>query len=286
MKTPTYLLLAGLSVAATLVLACGKNSESPTGPPPPNQQITRSNVIAALFLGEGPLRSPQGTPCPNTGFWRAFPRGSRLRVRLSTALSTGERNTVEGFLSDFRGLVAGTFDLAIETTTQEDPIPGFLEVTVTSLSNSAVDARCPPGSGGCTKITLQAPGVLASSRTVARHQFGGNVHDHELGHGILGLCHVDGFVMPDALMATPGSGSIGNFNTAERQAIQAVMRSGLSAGATRADFERLGLVDPAGTSGASSSPAFGTVGGADDPPIRWPDRRESGGAAGRERERQ
>jgi len=285
MKTPTNLLLLGVSVAATLVLACGKNG-SPTSPPPPNPTITQSNVIAALFLGEGPLRPAQGNTCPDTGFWRAFPRGSRIRVRLSTALSTGERNTIDGFLADLRGVIGGAYDLIVETTTEEDPIPGLLEVTGTSLSNPAVDAFCRPGTGGCTKYTFQAPGVLASSRTVARHQFGGNVHNHELVHGILGLCHLDGFVMPDALMANPGSSSIGNFNASERQAIQAVMRSGLSAAATRADFERLGLVDPAGTSGASSSPVLGTEGGADDPPILRPNRRESGGAVGRERQRQ
>jgi hypothetical protein len=286
MKTPTHLLLTGVSVAAMLILACGKNGGSPTSPPPPNPQITRSNVIAALFLGQGPLRPAQGATCPNNGFWRAFPRGSRIRVRLSTALTTGERNTVDGFLTDLRGLVAGAYDLGVETTTEEDPIPGFLEVTLTSLSNLRVDAVCPPGAGGCTNFTFQAPGVLASSRTVARHQFGGNVHNHELAHGILGLCHLDGFVMPDALMANPGSASIGSFNSFERQAIQAVMNSGLSAAATRADFERLGLIDPAGTSGASTSPVFGTEGGVADPPVRRPNRRESGGAVRRELERQ
>lgn len=285
MRIPVNLLFAGLS-AALLGLACGRNGGSPTGPPPPNPAITRSNVIAALFLGEGPLRPSQGATCPDTGFWRAFPRGSRIRVRLSTALSTGERTTVDAFLANLRGLIAGAYDLAIETTTEEDPVPGFLEVTGTSLSDPQVDAFCRPGTGGCAKYVFQAPGVLAGSRTVARHQFGGNVHNHELTHGILGLCHVDGFAMPDALMANPGSSSVGTFNPAERQAIQAVMLSGLSAAATRAEFERLGLVDPAGTSGASSSPVFGIEGGADDPPILRPNRHEIGGAVGRERERQ
>lgn len=284
MKIPTYRLLAGLSVAL-LGLACGKNGGSPTSPPPPNPTTNRSNVIAALFLGEGPLRPTQGATCPDTGFWRAFPRGSRIRVRLSTALSSGERSTVDRFLADLRGLIAGAYELAIETTTEEDPVPGFLEVTGTSLGNPEVDAFCRPGTGGCAKYIFQAPGVLAGARTVARHQFGGNVHNHELAHGILGLCHVDGLAMPDALMANPGSASIGNFNAAERQAIQAVVRSGLSAAATRADFERLGLIDPAGTSGALSSPVPGTKGGADDPPALRRNRREAGGASGRERER-
>lgn len=286
MKPRAPFLLSGLLLVAALGQACGKNGGSPTSPPPPNPTITRSNVIAALFLGEGPLRPAQGNTCPDTGFWRAFPRGSRIRVRLSTALSTGERNTIDGFLADLRGVIAGAYDLIIETTTEEDPIPGLLEVTGTSLSDPAVDAFCRPGTGGCAKYTFQAPGVLASSRTVARHQFGGNVHSHELVHGILGLCHLDGFVMPDALMSNPSSANIGTFNPIERQAIQAVMRSGLSAAATRADFERLGLVDPAGTTGTSSSPVLGTEGGADDPPLRRPNRREGGGAVGHERQRQ
>ncbi|MEP7010057.1 MAG: hypothetical protein ABJC13_07020 [Acidobacteriota bacterium] len=289
MKPRAPVPFAGLFLAALLGAACGKNGGSPTSPPPPNPAITRANVIAALFLGEGPLRAAQGATCLDTGIWRAFPRGSRIRVRLSTALSNGERNNIDGFLADFRGLIAGAYQLVIETTPEEDPIPGLLEVTNTSLNDAGVDAFCRPGTGGCAKYVFQAPGILAGSRTVARHQFGGNVHNHELVHGILGVCHLDGFQMPDALMTNPNSSSVGTLNGAERQAIQAVMRSGLSGGATRADFERLGLIDPAGTSGTSgtlSSPGFGAGGGADDPPILRKNRREGGGAAVRERERQ
>src|SRR6185295_3497903 len=175
------------------------------------------------------------------------------------------------------------YELAIETTNEENPIPGFLEVTATSLSNPQIDAFCNPGAGGCAKFTFQAPSILASSRTASRHGLGGNVHNHELGHGILGLCHLDGAQMPDALMATPNSAATSNFNSLERQVIQAVMRSGLSAGASRADFERAGLVQPAGTSEASSSPGLGAPGAVDAPPILRPNRRERGGAAERER---
>ncbi len=283
MKSRAPVPLAGLILATALGLACGKNGGSPTSPPPPNPAITRANVIAALFLGEGPLRATQGATCLDSGFWRAFPRGSRIRVRLSSALSAGERSTIDTFLVDLRGLVAGAYDLEIETTTDEDPIPGFLEVTSTSLSDPGVDAFCRPGTGGCAKYVFQGPGVLAGSRTMARHQFGGNIHSHELVHGILGVCHLDGFQMPDALMTNPNSASISTFNSFERQAIQAVMRSGLSGGATRADFERLGLVDPAGTSGSSSGP--GPNGGADDSPIPRRNRREGRGEVVRERER-
>ncbi len=274
-------LVAGVLVAVSSGLACGKNGGSPTSPPPPNTNFTSSNVIAALFLGEGPLRPSQGNTCPDTGFWRAFPRGSRIRVRLSTALTAGERSNVDGYLADLRGLIAGAYSLDIVTTDEEDPIPGFLEVTGTSLSDPQVDAFCRPGTGGCARYTFQAPGVLASSRTVTRHLFGGNVHNHELTHGILGLCHLDGIQMPNALMANPGSSSIGSLNSFERQAIQAVMRSGLTGGSTRADFERAGLIEPAGTSGASS-PAVAP--GTDDS-IDTIDR-ERGSAARRERERE
>ena len=284
MKPRTLLPFAGLLLAVSLGTACGGSGGSPTSPTPPNPAITRSNVIAALFLGEGPLKATQDATCLDSGFWRAFPRGSRIRVRLSTALSNGERNNIEGFLADLRGLVAGAYDLAIESTAEEDPIPGLLEVTSTSLSNAGVDAFCRPGTGGCARYVFQAPGVLAASRTVARHQFGGNVHNHELVHGILGACHLDGFQMPDALMTNPNSSSVGTLNGAERQAIQAVMRSGLSGGATRADFERLGLIDPVGASGASSSPGLGL--GTAEPPIPVRRLREGRGAGVRERERQ
>lgn len=287
MKLQASFPLAGLVLAAVSVLSCGGSGGSPTSPQPPNSTITRANVIAGLFLGDGPLRATQGVTCSDSGFWRGFPRGSRIRVRLSTALSNGERSTIDAFLADFRGLIAGAYDLTIETTSEEDPIPGFLEVTGTSLNDAGVDAFCRPGTGGCAKYVFQAPGVFSGARTMARHQFGGNIHSHELVHGILGLCHLNGNILPDAMMTNPNSASVSTLNAIERQAVQAVLRSGLSPAATRADFERLGLVDPLGATAASSSPGVQEGNGAEDPPTPRPNRAERGGAAaGRERERQ
>jgi len=49
--------------------------------------------------------------------------------------------------------------------------------------------------------------------------------------------------MPSAVMADPpGRTAAGRFSELELQAIRAVYASGLEPGATRADFQRVGLV--------------------------------------------
>ncbi len=72
--------------------------------------------------------------------------------------------------------------------------------------------------------------------------FAGTVHVHELGHA-LGLCHVNGASLPNAVMAIPQRGSSDSFVTMELQAIEAVYASGLEPGATGVEFQQAGLID-------------------------------------------
>ena len=76
------------------------------------------------------------------------------------------------------------------------------------------------------------------------------VHD-AIGHGILGMCHIDGALIggPSGSLMSGGpgvsSGQIASRLTAlDIQAIQAVYASSLSPGAGRAEFVATGLIDP------------------------------------------
>jgi len=103
------------------------------------------------------------------------------------------------------------------------------------------------------------------------------VHD-AIGHGVLGLCHVDGNLIGGSHLSLMSFG-VGVFSnnlpsllTAfDLAAIQPVFRSGLLPGSTLFDFTRVGLVGkPGSTSSEQSTPRSTAVHAAviDAPPTR------------------
>src|SRR5262245_39103107 len=83
--------LCGALAAVWLLSGCG-NGQSPTEAARlaearrlEAQQAKTPDVIDALFLGSGPLIPRDGhTDCPFQGFWSGYPRGSVVRVRVSS----------------------------------------------------------------------------------------------------------------------------------------------------------------------------------------------------------
>ena len=251
-------------------------SSEPTVPPPP-VAVDLQNAVEALFLGSGPLNPGGG--CLQTGFWRAYPRGSMVRVRVSTSISGSQRTALQAFLAQVPQLTMGGLGTAFELTAEADPRAAMLEVTLTNLSDGRIDQTCRPGAGGCTFLSFQAPGILGSARTVMRDRFAGAIHVHELGHGLLGLCHVDGNRVPDALMGNPQNSGVAQLNELERMAVRAVYGSALQPGAGREAFVRAGLVHAsAATAPLTAPPAAGAP---EAPEPRAPRREREG----RERER-
>ena len=109
------------------------------------------------------------------------------------------------------------------------------------------------------------------------HRIPAAAHD-AIGHGVLGLCHVDGNLIGGSRLSLMSFG-VGVFSnnlpsllTAfDLAAIQPVFRSGLLPGSTLFDFTRVGLVGkPGSTSSAQSTPRSTAVHTAviDAPPTR------------------
>jgi hypothetical protein len=246
---------AALAGLATLGLSCGDSGTAPQALSPFLQ-----DVIEALFLGSGAL-SPaddERACVTHPGRWAAFPRGSRVRVVLSDTLDRGSdgvdtRMLIEAALAGVEEATAGHIRVTVELTSDPDPLPAAGEVTATDHP-APVDTGC-PFDRGCVHVTFadSARTVIASARVVLREDAqpaDAFVHDL-IGHGILGLCHIDQAAIGgnDKSLMAGGPGAYSGFlpdalSELDVAAVRAVYGSGLQPGARRADFVAAGLVRP------------------------------------------
>ncbi len=143
----------------------------------------------------------------------------------------------------------GTLNLITQSTTDPDPRPGPLEITTADFPFEELQARCGGGlsRNGCILCDASTYPLLSSCRLYQNPEANarpGTIHVHELGHAI-GLCHLAGERLPNAVMASPNRSTSNSFTEAELQAIQLVFANpALEAGSTRADFVSAGLLSP------------------------------------------
>ena len=241
--------------------ACG--GSSPTGPLPPVPAApvsppipaTRADlkpVIEALFLGSGPLSPRDGqSACPFPGYWSGFSRGTQVRIRVSSAVSGTRLAAIEDAASQVGAATHGWISVvAVDVVDDPDPRPGAGEVT--SMVESDPITRGCPLSIGCIIHDFLVPGVFVGGRAILPPNQTSNAFAHDVvGHGILGMCHIDGERNGGAGRSLMSGGpNVFSSQIASRptaldiEAAQAVYASPLTPGATRVDFVRLGLIEP------------------------------------------
>jgi hypothetical protein len=239
---------------------------TPAADPPPAVPSTLQDVIEALFLGTGRLVPRDGgTYCMAFRQWVAFPEGTRVRIRISTNVPATAQDAIHRAADDVATATGGQVTALVETTGDADPRPGPDEVTV---------ARHPdPRSQGCTfnrgcTLSLIRAGMLVWARVVLGPEMdratAGYPHD-AIGHGLLGACHIDGYLIggadqslmsggPDVVScATPNERCIAlGLTPLDQEAARAVYAAGLARGAHRAAFVAAGLVRPELAAGAAA----------------------------------
>ena len=227
-----------------------------------------ADYIEALFLGLGPLSPTDGNSgCPGGqyGYWVGW-ENSNLRVTVSNVVDSAAKRLVERAAAQVSEATTGRYSATYFQTDAANPIPGHAEVTLTEHPD-------PVGQGcrvprGCTQFTFaghqmssgiwsqfhsSGTSVLEGARAIIRTIYPypqGHLHD-AIGHGTLGLCHIDGERnggAQNSLMSS-GSGSYGRdlpdrLTQRDLDAIKAVFSSDLAVGARRSDFVREGLVSP------------------------------------------
>jgi hypothetical protein len=226
------------------------------------------DAIDALYFGSGPLVPSDGFTACAVGYeWTAFPSGAVVHVRISTTLSAPAQEAVRVAAGQWQEAVEGEVTPIVELTGEADPLPKEGEITVTVHPNP-VSQGC-AYERGCTSLLVRTS-VIVSARALLgpsialTNALAAFPHD-AIGHGALGMCHIDAVRIGGArnsLMAggpntyscaVPSDTCISiDLAPLDIEAARAIHRAGMPRGATRDDFLKAGLVNPV-TSVATSA---------------------------------
>src|SRR5262245_25964786 len=226
------------------------------------------DYIQAIFLGSGPLSPADGNyACPTfAGTWTGFPCGTVVSVRVSMSESTDKRQAIQNAAAQVSSATLAAIQTVFTLTDDPNPTPGPNEAT--STSDPTPSTQGCPSDNGCTIHSFVSIGVLRSSRAVQPPIQTPNAFAHDIiGHGVMGMCHVDGHLIGGAALSLMSggpnvfSGQIAVQLTAlDIAAAQAVYGSGLNPGATKGDFLRAGLINGSTTQTTMLMPLFQQAG--------------------------
>lgn len=204
--------------------------------------LSRQDYIEALFLGTGSM-SPANQSCPGgVGSWGGWRVGTTVVVKLSTTLSTGQRDAARAVLAEIESTVGQRLRFQIAETPDVRPRPAQQELTLTLSTDPTVD--CGGGSTACVRPSSDASKAFTSVEGFLSATSNAPLVRHELGHGILGFCHttLDGDASFLGMMA--GAPAEPVMPVADAEVLRLVYGAGLSAGSGREAFISAGLVRP------------------------------------------
>jgi hypothetical protein len=247
---------AGLLALAALAAACS-NGQSPTEAARlaesrrlEAEQAKTPDVIDALYLGSGPLIPRDGlTECPAQGIWSGYPRGTALQLRVSSRVPGAIQSALAAAAAPLTGATAGALTMVVTVTPEADPEPGVNEVTVTEVPLPRA-AGC-SSDEGCVQYRFAGRGLLMGARVVSPRgrAAAGYVHD-AIGHGVLGLGHVDARQIggPESSLMSAGPGvrpgdGAASLTGLDLEAIRQVYASSVNPGASRSAFLGARLVN-------------------------------------------
>ena len=224
-------------------------------PAPQDESLTpfMRDYIEALFLGTGPLTPTDGViGCPRSfGRWLGFPAGTSIQLIVSSAVPSFAATALSSAAGQVPEATANALSVTVSSTADANHVPAANEVTAT-MHGDPISLGC-SFPQGCTRFTFGPdPSQIVSARAilVTGQAAAAYVHD-AIGHGVMGLCHVDGNLIGGARQSlmSYGPGVFSNqlslqLSSFDLIATKAVFGSGLMPGATRDDFLRTGLVNP------------------------------------------
>ena len=264
----TGLLSGSAAIVATYLNVRGSKEIVVAAPPDSGLTPFMRDYVEALFLGTGPLTPTDGViGCPRSfGRWLGFPPGTSVQLIVSATVPQFGASALQIAATQVAGASAGSLSVVASTTADADPLPGPNQVTATMHANPiSLGCGFPQG---CTRFTFGAdPSQIVSARAILVTGQSAAAYAHDaIGHGVMGLCHVDGNLIggPRLSLMSFGPGVFSDqlsqqLSTFDLIATKAVFSSGLRPGATRDDFLRVGLVNPIGSGGRAATRAIAST---------------------------
>jgi hypothetical protein len=168
-----------------------------------------------------------------------------MSSRVPAAVQAGITQAIESL----GAVTGGGLSVTTQVTPENDPRTGFNEVTVTEVPQPRL-LGC-SSNAGCVQYNFAGRGLLMGARVIGAPGRSVSAYVHDVvGHGVLGLCHIDARQIGGAeasLMSggpgvEPGGGAPG-LTALDLDAISAVYASSISPGASRSAFLAARLVN-------------------------------------------
>jgi hypothetical protein len=206
-------------------------------------------AIEALFLANGRMSPVGNNGCGSPDRMRGFVTGTQVSVLAGATVPDERMGTISEFVGRVPGYTQGRLSGTVtRVASQEVPSAGAGQLSVSIGDPTSIG--CTANVTGCFRAFVRAVGEgYFRAEIVVRPGSGANLYRHELGHAILGLCHIDQAALGgNTSVMTPNV--VGDFTTVDLSAMTAVFPSSVQPGQERGSFIAAGLVDAVPALGA------------------------------------
>lgn len=257
--TATSFTLRDLRAGRSYVRVKARNSSGTSGA---SVEVTfvlpnLGDYVEVLFLGSGaliPVSNDPNLACSRRGIFSGFPRGTTVRNRASAQLPAHGLDSIRRVLNQIPLATAGRLAATFEVVAEDAPTPRDNEMVHVALRSAAeVTAACNSLVGSACIGYNERPfpgGIIRWSAGYYDINISFNQpFSHEIGHGILGMCHINADAIGGGEHSMMSQGPPGvNSNQLDRlspfdiEALQAVYGSTVNPGARRPEFVAAGLI--------------------------------------------
>ncbi|MEX0942344.1 MAG: hypothetical protein WD002_07335 [Pseudomonadales bacterium] len=209
--------------------------------------VEQSELIEALILGTGELATStfENPSCPRDQEWGTWRSGSNILIRVSDLFETSQVEIAREFANVVNEISSNNLFVSVEEagTTVDEYVVG--EINVVLIPEDSDDCN---GAGGCADHQFDSDKSIVAAVVKVRAGSDAGVMGHELGHALLGLCHIDAIKIAGdtSILASPRRAYGGESALLPTEldvlAFQSVFLSSASPGATRQDLVDIGVL--------------------------------------------
>jgi len=216
--------------------------------------IDARQMIDALVFADGPLSVPGNPAGPLIADrMEGWPPGTPMTITLGADVPASVEASIQKTAAQIAPATHGLVQAVVAGRSADaQPSPNDFEVTISMGSPSDINDKCQCSNCvGCAWQWFRGS-VIQRGRILVSTSAQPSTSAHEIGH-VLGLAHItspDGVRPPFTLGITPDgkyspNGQLDQLDPATTRMLETIYGQGLTAGASRAQFEAAGLVPPA-----------------------------------------